>query len=134
MSERNTKMPEVLQRSLVMRAPRYDKDKGRRERIDELEAYLLESAFMQGELTETRVDFEQTLWPLEEVWANLTGWEHLRRTRTETAVTAAKRMVDPETYNAMEDIKWIITKLTQEIDRMERDSSKVSRAFSMETC
>ena len=133
MAERSVRLPETLERSLKMRVPRYDRDKTTSARVEEFEEYLLESARMQGDLTQEGIAWEKIIWPLEEVWANLTGWEELRRTRTEAAVTAAKRMVDPELYAKMEDIRWIIKKCALEADRMERDGTKVSRAYTMET-
>lgn len=133
MAQREVRLPETLERSLKMRIPRYDRDKTTSARVEELEEYLIDTARMQGDLTQEGIDWEKIMWPLEEEWANLTGWEHLRRTRTEAAVTAAKRMVDPELYAKIEDIKWIIRKCKAEEDRMERDGTKASRAYTMET-
>jgi hypothetical protein len=128
-----TELPECLQRSLQMRVPAYDRTMTARQRIELLEDYLLESAIVQGELTEERAGWMVTLIPLQHEWDHLAGWEDRRRTRTEAGVRDAKRAVRPDLYDEIEEVNWMIKRLTEEVDRMERDASKVSRAYSMET-
>lgn len=104
-------------------------------KIVELEEYLLLSASVQGDLTEERFDWMSRLVPVEDEWEHLPQeeWGHLRRTRTETAVMHAKRVARPELYDDIQDMKWMIKRLTEEIDRMERDATKCSRAYTMIT-
>lgn len=104
-------------------------------KIEQLESYLLLSAFTQGQLTEERVDWLSSLVPLKDQWDHMPEhlWAELRRTRTETAVTHAKRIAMPDVYDKIQDHEWMIKRLTEEIDRMEREASKVSRAYTMIT-
>lgn len=126
-------LPAALTTSIGMRVPTFERGAAPRGKIDALEDYLLRSAMVQGDLTEERLDWMSRLVPLKDEWdhMNQEEWGHLRRTRTETAVTHAKRQVRPELYDEMMDIEWMIKRLTEEIDRMERDAAKVSRAYAM---
>lgn len=128
-------LPAALVTSIELRVPVFERGTAPRMKIDALEEYLLLSAHVQGDLTEERLDWMSRLVPLKDEWDHLPqeDWGHLRRTRTETAVTHAKRQVRPELYDDMMDIDWMIKRLTEEIDRMERDASKCSRAYTMIT-
>ena len=132
MSETPT-IPEVLERSLKMRPPRYDRLMSSSMRVELLEEFMLESAYIQGDLTEARVEWEKVLWPLEQEWHDITGWEEFRRNKTEAGVRAAKRMVRPDLWAMMEDIRWVIKRMGDEIERMESTAAKVSRSYTMET-
>ena len=104
-------------------------------KIAQLESYLLLTAFTEGELTEERVEWESRLVPVKDEWDRMPQelWEHLRRTKTETAVNHAKRMVQPDLYDQIQDHLWMIKRLTEEIDRMEREGTRASRAYTMVT-
>lgn len=128
-------LPAALVTSLGLRVPVFERTAPPRQKIDALEEYLLLSANVQGDLTEERLDWMSRLVPLSSEWEHIPQeeWGHLRRTRTETAVTHAKREARPDLYDEMMDIEWMIKRLTEEIDRMERDATKVSRAYTMIT-
>lgn len=126
-------LPAALVTALGLRVPVFEKDASPSYKIAELESYLLLSAFTQGELTEQRLDWLVRLVPLEDEWDHLAGWEEHLRTRTEKGVTQAKRCVRPDLYDEIQDIEWMVKRLSEEIDRMERDATKCSRAYSMIT-
>lgn len=126
-------LTEALEKSKGLRMPLFEKGTAPRVKIDELESYLLLTAWQQGELAEERLDALVTLQDLEHQWDHLDGWQGLKRTRTEAAVEDAKRQVAPQLYDQKRDLEWTIKRLSEEIDRLERDATKVSRAYSMMT-
>lgn len=132
---RTVQLPDALEKSKKMRVPTFEHGTSPRQKIDQLETYLLDSAAVQGDLTEERLDWMVRLVPLEHEWDHIPEdeWAHLRRTRTETAVKHAKRIARPQLYDEIQGIEWMAKRLTEEIDRMERDASKCSRAYTMLT-
>jgi len=123
----------ALETSKGLRMPVFERGTGPRVKIDELETYLLLTAWQQGELSEERLDALVTLKEIDHQWDHLDGWQGLRRTRTEAAVEDAKRQLRPDLYDQKRDLEWTIKRLSEEIERLERDSTKVSRAYSMMT-
>jgi hypothetical protein len=111
--------------------PLFPRDTPPAVKVESLESWMLLSAWTQGELAEERLDWLSSLVPLQDEWDHLTGWEHLRRTRTEIAVEQAKRMLRPDLYDQIQDHRWMIKRLDEEVDRMERESTKTSRAYTM---
>lgn len=126
-------LPAALNTSIGLRVPVFERGTAPRTRIEALEEYLLLSANVQGDLTEERLDWLSRLVPLQDRWDHLEGWEELKQTRTEGGVRDAKRRVDPDLYDEIQDHQWMVKRLTEEIDRMERDATKVSRAYTMLT-
>lgn len=126
-------LPSSLTTSIGLRMPVFADGTSATDKLGQLESYLLLTAYTQGELSECRLEWLSSKIALQDEWAHLTGWEDLRRTRTETAVTHAKRMLRPDLYDALEDHDWMIKRLTEEVDRMERDSVKASRAYTFIT-
>lgn len=126
-------LPKCLTVSLGLRMPLFEKGHAPAEKISEMEDYLLLSSWTQGELTEERVRWLMDKVAVQHEWDHLTGWEELRRTRTETAVTQAKRQVRPDLYDRLQEIEWMVRRLGEEIDRMEREATKASRAYTLMT-
>lgn len=127
--------PEALKKSIELRVPVFERGAPPAMKISALEDHLLLSAHVQGDLTEERLDWMAALVPLQDQWDHVPEdeWRHLRRTRTETAVKHAKREVRPELYDKIMDHEWMIKRLTEEIDRLERHASVCSRAYTMLT-
>lgn len=126
-------LTKALETSKGLRMPVFENGAMPRVKIDELESYLLLTAFQQGELAAERLEALVTLRELERQWDHLTGWEGLKRTRTEAAVDDAKRQMSPLLYDQKRDLEWTIKRLSEEIDRLERDATKVSRAYTFIT-
>lgn len=135
MARHRPTLPACLTTSLGLRVPVFARTAAPREKIEALEEYLLLSASVQGDLTEERFDWMTRLVPIQDEWDHMPEeeWGHHRRTRTETAVKHAKRIARPPLYDEIMDIEWMIKRLTEEIDRMERDATKCSRAYTMIT-
>ena len=122
----------MLRDSLAHRDPRYDPKTSRSVRVGGLENHLLLSACVQADLHEERIAWERELWELDQRWAHVRDWEHNLVGRTEKAIIAAKAQAAPELYAKKRGAEWIVKLLTQEIDRMESDATKVSRAMTAE--
>lgn len=135
MARHRPQYPAALTTSIGLRVPVFDRGTPPRTKIEALEEYTLLSAHVQGDLTEERLEWMSRLVPLQDQWDHMPQeeWGHLRRTRTETAVTHAKRVARPDLYDEIQEIQWMIKRLTEEIDRMDKDASKVSRAYTMLT-
>lgn len=128
-------LPACLQTSVGLRMPVFAAGTSPSSKIGQLEDYLLLTAYTQGELTEVRMDWMCSLVPIRDEWDHMPNeeWAHLRRTRTETAVTHAKRMARPDLYDQMLDHDWMIKRLSEEFDRMEREAARASRVYTMIT-
>lgn len=125
-------LPECLKIAIGLRIPLF-KEESPKGKIDALESYLLLTAWYQGELAEERLNRLCELRPLEEEWNHLAGWESLKQTRTEKGVMDAKRRLRPDLYDEMTGLQWMVKRLDEEADRLERDATKTSRVYSMIT-
>lgn len=126
-------LPDCLAESLKMRVPRFTQEDTVGTKVARYEDYMMETAFVEGELTEERVQQLLRKAPLKHRWDHMQGWDHLVKGRTEGAVTRAKAQVNPLLYDELEEIDWLVKRLSEEIDRMQRDAAKCSRAYTMLT-
>lgn len=124
---------EALRISSTLRCPVFEKGTAASTKIDELESYLLLTAFHQGELSAERLELREELDGLRHTWDHLQGWEVHRRGKTDASIDTAKRIVRPELYDEIKDRENRIARLGEEIERLERDSVKVSRAYTFIT-
>lgn len=98
-----------------------------------LEDYMLLSAYYHGELCEERLTEQIAVRPDEVEWRDLVGWEPMRRGKTVSSIDDAKAMLRPELWARIDDARWRIARLTEQIDRLDRDATKASRAYTMLT-
>ena|ERR1035437_5615929 len=126
-------LPSCLVTSYGLRIPLFEAGTMPRTKIDALESYLLLTAWTQGELAEERFRVLAELTTLEHEWSHMDGWQGSQRTRTELAVEDAKRKLRPELYDLLTERKWIVKRLSEEIDRLEGDATKVSRVYTFIT-
>jgi hypothetical protein len=124
---------EALDAAKGLRMPRLTRKQGTRERLDSLEDYMLETAWHRAELMEGRMAVYEDLHTLKEEWDHLDGWQALKRTKTETAVEDAKRQLRPDIYNAIQKAEWLIARLTEQMERLDREATICSRAFTFAT-
>lgn len=100
----------------------------------ELGEYMLLSAFYAGELHEERLEIYAEQRAKQEEWDHLEGWEPFRNGKTDSSREEAKRLLRPELWDELQAAKWVVARLTDEIDRLNRDAEKaVSRAYTMLT-
>lgn len=124
---------EKLAAAAKLRMPRIPREQGARARIEALEDYLLETAWHQGELSEARLLLYDSLRTVDQEWEQLAGWEPFRRGKTDASIDHAKAQLRPELAQARSQAKYLIARLTEEIDRLERDATKASRAYTLAT-
>lgn len=116
-----------------LRMPRLTRKQSERERLNLLEDYMLETAWHRGELMEGRMEVYEALQTLKEEWDHLDGWQALKRTKTETAVEDAKRQLRPDLYNGIKKAEWLIARLGEQMERLDREATICSRAYTFAT-
>jgi hypothetical protein len=124
---------DVLDAATKLRMPRIPRDQGARARIDALEDYMLLIAWHQGELSEARLGLYDELRTVNDAWAELVGWENFRRGKTDASIDEAKAKARPDLARARRQAQWLVARLTEEIDRLEKDATKASRAYTLAT-
>lgn len=123
-------------RAQALRVPLWDRkgEKSTMELSEELAEYMLLSAWYAGALHEERLTHYAELRRIEGRWDHLEGWEMYRTGKTDSSRDEAKRIADPELWDELQARRWIIARLSEEIDRLNRDAEKaVSRTFTILT-
>lgn len=123
----------ALQLASALRVPVFQRGTAVREKIDALEEYMLLSSYQAGELHEERLTRYREVAEVESEWAEMTGYEMLQRGKTDTAREEAKKQLRPELWDILREQRWHVARLTEEIDRLDRDANRVSRAYTIMT-
>jgi hypothetical protein len=118
-----------LEAALPIRVPLFNPNLQGREKVEQLEDYLAQTAWHRAELEEALYWAWETDKPLRETWEGLQGWQNLlpreqRSKPTAKAVAEAKRQIDGATYDALRDLKLLIKRLTL-------DDANTSRRYSL---
>lgn len=112
----------VLHRAAAVRMPRFDAETGPRERVEILEDYLNLTAVTRGELEEARLYAQGAQRALNEEWNRIEGWEvSLRRRKadaTQADVAEAKRECRPELADGLDEARWLVDRLGEQIRRL----------------
>lgn len=124
---------ERLDAAKQLRMPRLTRKQATRERLELLDDYMLETAWHRAELMEGRMEVYESLQTLKEEWDHLDGWQALKRTKTETAVEDAKRQLRPDIYDAIKKAEWLIARLTEQMERLDREATICSRSYTFAT-
>lgn len=125
-------LSEAHKTSAALRVPVFQPGTSRTERVSQLEDYMLLSAYWLGECHSERLEHYQALARLEEEWSGVTAWD-LGSRATQAQVDEAKRTVAPDVWTSMKRARWRVDRLTEEIERLDRDATKVSRAYTLIT-
>lgn len=107
-----------------------------REKIEQLESYLLETAEARQRAHEARLYISAGLKDLRRKWRNVEGWEaHLNgeKSPSEKAKDMARRKVDEDLYESIESGEWLVKELDKQISRLQHDDDVVSRAYTFIT-
>lgn len=107
-----------------------------REKIAELESYLLETAEARQQAHEARLYISAGLKDLRRKFREVEGWEaHLNgdKSPTEKAKDEARRKVNPDLYESIESGEWLVKELDKQISRLQHDDDVVSRAYTFIT-
>lgn len=94
------------------------------ERITAYEDYTLDTAYHQAELAAERLELYDRLRDLEVEWDSI---EPVQRRKTDRGVDEAKAQIAPKTWEAIGDLRWRVQRLSEEIERLERDATKLNR-------
>lgn len=125
----------VLHDAAGLRMPGRDPGQGRGEWIEALQDYLLETAQHRAELEEARLLMQETLRTLEHKWATMRGYEvgAGRNLKTQADHDRAKEFADPGTAGARREAKFLVDRLSEQIERLGgmSDDQVVSRIYSM---
>ena len=128
---------QLLFSAAALRMPKFDERDTVGARIDKLERYLLTIACTRGDLEEGRLYLQLALRNLQIKWDTIKGWEEhaaaTERARTKDAIAQAKRKVDPQTYDGIDEAKWLIARLTEQINRLSKmgDDQIASRTYTL---
>lgn len=134
--EAGIELSEAFKTARALRVPLWSRagDVSTADLAEELAEFMLLSAYYAGELADERLDHYITLRRLQGEWDHLEGWEMFRTGKTDSSRDEAKRVMRPELWDELATTKWIIARLSEEIDRLNRDAEKaVSRTYTMLT-
>lgn len=124
-------IPDSVAAASKLRVPVFQRGTAPRQRVDALEEFLLLSAFHQGNMSEERLGLFDELRDLEDEWEVVADWEEHRVGTTIASIDEAKKVVRPRLWQEIRLKRWQVKRLTEEIDRLERDATKVSRAYTL---
>lgn len=132
---------DAFQRARALRFPVWRRTPGpenaevasSRQRINDLEDHISITAYYQGELEDERVDSYDALHELLRQWDAIEGWQTFRQGRTDASIDLAKAQLNPKLAREIKELRYTLDRLTEQIDRMERDASKASRVYTLLT-
>lgn len=107
------------------------------EKIEQLESYLLELAFARGRAEEARLYAYGAVRRLQVKWDHLEGWEisfgspEKAARATQPQIAEAKRQLEPELFDSIEQGRYLIKRLTEQIKRLEKDEDVASRTYTL---
>jgi hypothetical protein len=127
---------QVLHDGAAIKMPRFTEEMGPRARVEILEDYLNLTAVTRAELDHARLHAYGALKDLGDQWDQIQGWGmHLSGNgrHTQADVTAAKAEIRPDLHAAMKESRWLVDRLTEQIDRLSRmgDDQVASRIYSL---
>jgi hypothetical protein len=129
--------PDAIRKTLYaaakLRMPRFKPDTPRTERIEQLEDYLLQTAFHRGELEEARLYAHDALGMLLDQWDDLEGWQTIvgKSDPSQDAIRRAKKTLNKDIHDSLTAGKRLIGRLTDQIKRLEKDDEVASRAYTL---
>jgi hypothetical protein len=124
---------EQLEVAAKLRIPRIPREEGSQARLNALEDHMIEATYQRADLMEARLEVYGSVRELKEAWDHIEGYQALKRTKTEAAVDDAKRQLRPDLYDGIRKGEWLIARLTEQIDRLDRETYICSRAYTFAT-
>lgn len=125
----------ALSDALSLRSPTFTPDDSSRRKIEALEGYMLQAAQVTGELVEARHWLRLLEVQLADEWETLQGWEvgtsKPRARLTKQDIHEAKIKVAPAKYAAGRHAKMLRESVIDQINRLEREGDRMSRAYTM---
>lgn len=128
---------DTLARNADVTMPRFHSGMEARDRVEALEDYLNLTAVTRAELEEARLWAHMALKELGDQWDRITGWGmHLPSSgrQTKDDVIAAKREINPDLHAALTEARFLVERITEQIDRLGSrmgDDQVASRLYTL---
>ena len=122
-----------------LRIPGFARDDSTMSKVESLEDYAIDAARHRAALEEARLYMSEAEHRIAATWRDVVVQDILlpggkkRKEATKDDITEAKRLADPETYEALSDAKYLISQLSLAIRRLEKDEDRVSRIYTFLT-
>lgn len=108
-----------------------------REKISEVESYLLLCAETRGVAEEARMWAHEATNLVRHEWDHLKGWEAFlpgsSAKATQPQVMEAKRKVREDLYDGLKKGDYLIRRLSEQIERLTQDEKTASRVYTVIT-
>lgn len=104
-----------------------------------LEEWAVDAARWRSFLEEARLWMDEASHMLTLRWTSLEGWEEnlpegkRRKDATKDDITHAKRLADPDLHSSLSNAKHLVSQLSAQIRRIEKDEERVSRLYTFIT-
>ena len=123
---------ETLGRALKLRAPRFTDDARGDFKVDKLQEFMLESAYIDGDLVEAKHFLRSFIAAQGRIWDAIDWKMAISKSRpTKQEIQDAKIALNPTLYEELRRAHRYRDGINDQIARIERDASKVSRVYTM---
>jgi hypothetical protein len=126
----------ALRNSLTVSVPTFDPDTTARLKFEALGDYMLDTARHRARLEEALDWLIEIEKGLRDEWDRIVGYETaLPRgsKHTREHITEAKRQMQPQTYEALREVRSLKERIGRQIRRLEIDKDTVSRNYTLAT-
>jgi len=125
---------EALYQAAKLTFPRL-RDLSPEAKVAAIEDHYVACAISRQALEEAALWMQDAVKRLEDAWDAIEGYRTLipPGDKTQKGVVAAKRQIDPKTYEGIREGKWLVDKLKTQVRRLERDEEAASRLYTMMT-
>lgn len=117
----------MMERSIEIRVPTFTPEDSPAVKIERLEEWVLGTAAVAGALASERLEAHEHLAAAAHAWDELEAGFG----KSQAEQRKAKAMLRPDLDFTIRHRRWLIERLGEEIDRLEREYAKVSRAYTM---
>jgi len=137
---------EILFEASRLRVPKFrhepEGDKARhtqQEKVHLLECWAVDAARWRSFLEEARLWMDEAVHRLTLEWQALDNWEEnlpegkKAKDATKEVITEAKRKTNPDLFKGLSDGKHLVSQLSGQIRRIEKDEERVSRIYTFIT-
>lgn len=123
---------EVLGTALIVRAPRFSTETRDAEKVDRLQDYMLATAYLDGELVEAKHFLRNFIAEKGREWDAIDTSAALSTSRPKKEqVTQARITLAPTLYEELRRANRVRDGIEDQIARLDRDATKVSRVYTM---
>lgn len=130
------KIEAVLLIAMKLRIPMFAESFSAKGKIDALETYIEQTAWHRGELEEALYWASDAGKVLRRAWDRIEGYQTTLRGKgphTKEQVNEAKRTIQPDTWEGIQDARKLCEDIGRQIRRLELDFQAASRSYSLIT-